>query len=339
MSAVLEALEERAGASSTDRPAWLSQRHHGVTATDIAKLMRATPAGRRRLIEDKVAGKELNLSFKRAARWGTVREAYIADWLRRRFNVEANDRLFRGAGNDRHLATPDGIGLDFDERVTASEIKTGEDDLTPGPPEAIVDGVLRVDLVGDAFRRSSEFWKKGYYDQVQWQILVLGADRGRFTWEQHDGDWSGWPERGPAPVEAEPRTVTIPRDDFRIDELVTTADLFLSDLDAAFAAGAVVVDPLLEALLREDIAASAAAKAARAALEAYVAANAIESYRSEAGSVSYAAGKGRTAFDQTAFKAAHPALAQEFMRTYPPGKPTLRVTPAKNEGADGVNET
>ncbi len=313
------------GVTSEDRDAWLDRRFGGVTATEIAKLMKATAAGRRSLIEGKLNKRDRDLRFRRAARWGTVREAYIADWLQRRFNIEPNARLFHALDNERHLATPDGIGLDFDERVTVSEIKVSEFDLHPGPT---VGGVLAIDPGPDSNR---PFWQKGYYDQIQWQIYVLGADRARFTWEQHDGDWSGWPGRGPNPLEDEPRTVIILRDDFRIDELVAVAEEFLADLDAARGVEAGPGDVVLDALIARDVEASAAAKSARAALEAYVAKHSVESYRAPAGSVSYGLGNGSMRFDQTAFKAAHPALAQEFTRLVPPNKPTLRVTPAKGE--------
>jgi len=223
----LEQLQARAVASSEDRSAWLAARARGVTATEVAKLAKDGEPYARSLAREKRSGVEqADLGGNRYIAWGRIREEYIAEWVDRRWSIASNQTLFHAVENRRHLATPDGVGVDFDDQLRIAEIKTSKHDLTPGVTDAL--GVLTV----PKRRHPAYFWKTGYYDQVQWQLHVTGADRALFAFEQHDDDWSRWPEQGPSLLATQPGFMWIVRDEKRIAELVNIADDFLALLDA-----------------------------------------------------------------------------------------------------------
>ncbi|TDW30988.1 YqaJ viral recombinase family protein [Cryobacterium psychrophilum] len=208
----LDDLLSRAGSSSEDRPAWHAERNGGVTATDIAKLDNGGPAVRRRLIEGKRAAGEPAELKSRAVAYGKQREAPLAEWVQRRYGIKPNTRVFHAALNSRHLATPDGIGINFDEALQLAEIKTTSTPLDTIP--------------------------RSYLLQMLWQLIVCGADRTLFVWELHDNDWSHWPKRPPQPV-GDPVAIWLTRSDIEallkrtVDQLVITADEFLTLLDTA----------------------------------------------------------------------------------------------------------
>lgn len=310
----LDALRGRAIASSEDRASWHAARAFGVTGSDIRRLRSATPAGRASMIAKKLAGgdevRELNV---RELVWGRVREDEIAGLVWARFRIEPNRFLFHARENRRHLATPDGVGVeeDFDSlavRVVTSEIKTGKFELDPSTSE--------------------HFGKYGYYDQVQWELYVAGGWRARFTWEQHDDDWSYWPEFGPRPLAAEPQGVWILRDDARITELVAIADDFLATLDAEAARDPEERDFELEALFADLVVAREQASAAEGALRSYLDATRRESAVTPLGKLSYGMGNGSVRFDSSAFKRDHPDLFAEYVRRSVPRKKTLRLNVA-----------
>jgi len=220
-------LAERAVASSEDRSAWLAARARGVTATEVAKLAKEGDTYARSLAREKRSGVEqADLSHNRYIRWGQIREEFVAEWIARRWDIAPNQTLFHAVGNVRHLATPDGVGVDFDDQLRISEVKTSKHDLCPGTSDPL--GVL----VLPKRRSAAYFWKTGYYEQVQWQLHVTGARQALFAYEQHDDDWSRWPEQGPSLLAPQPGFVWITRDEQRIGELVKVADGFLALLDS-----------------------------------------------------------------------------------------------------------
>lgn len=246
-SEVMESLAARVVADSTDRVTWLAARQTGVTATDIARLANGGPGVRLTIIAEKRAGAKDKGGGNARQRWGTIREAELADSVQVRDGIKPSTFVFHAVQNRRHLATPDGVGINFDDSLSCSEIKTTIWDLGPGP---VVHGVFRIDLLTEDVRSTLKFWTDTYYyDQMQWEMHVVGADRTRFTWEVHDNDWSGWPVRGPKPVEK--HSVWIPRDEARIAELVALADGLLFDIDSdreAMDAGGPTVDETLDTL-------------------------------------------------------------------------------------------
>jgi len=143
---------ERFIASSQTRDLWLAARDRGVTATQVAKA--STPAGMKEVlaqIENPVAV-EPNAFMD----WGNEREAYIAHVVKERYGIMPNDWLLcaDGPANSWMLATPDGLSMDH---KLIGEYKTSSKPLDKIPAN--------------------------YMRQVQWQLMVSGAERALFAYE------------------------------------------------------------------------------------------------------------------------------------------------------------
>lgn len=299
---VLADLLARAGAPDTDRPAWLAERRGGITATEVRDLhIRAKSTAKLCAIKlEHEAEKDLGQFIPRI-RYGKDREPAIAEQLRGEGFIPES-RVFHHPENSRYLASPDGIRVDFDENLDVSEIKTDEHGIRPGTPE----------------------WDAtGYEYQAQWVMFVTGARRCRFVVEECIRTPDGFEPGGIV-------RFWIERDEAVIAELVETADAFLAAMDDMRENG---IDPIAVALLEDALAAGEAAKNARTALEEYCASTGLSSLRIPEGSLSYSTPAPRKAFQQSAFKDAHPDMYAEFEETVPASKPTLRVTPrrSKNE--------
>lgn len=221
---VVAELEQRAGASDKDREQWLAERRRGVTATEIRELMLGN------ITDEELADRKLgrirdDFAGNAYTAWGNEREPVIAAIVEQRWAIRPESRVFRAADNPRHLASPDGLGVDFDETLRASEIKTGAErfDLAPW---------------------GHDFEKKGYGLQIQWNHHVLGAERTLYSWEQRLG----------MPGSFRPgllRHEWVERDDKVIARLVERADRFLAVLDARAAeepAGPAPIDEELDTL-------------------------------------------------------------------------------------------
>lgn len=235
MSAVMESpvlaeLMARAGASDQDREAWLAERRTGVTATEVKDLYLKGPTFKRELIEKKLGIRGEDFQSNKWTEWGKKREPIIAAWVASRFAIADEHRVFRAADNARFLASPDGVGVNWDDELSVSEIKTSKFDITPG---------------------SEKFDQIGYRIQMTWSMRVTGARRCLYAWEQHDDVWvlrgGQFPE--PLPLQAEPLSEWIEYDEKLADELEAIALDFLVELDAARAAheagdGPVVDDEL-----------------------------------------------------------------------------------------------
>jgi hypothetical protein len=137
--------------------------------------------------------------------------------------------VFRATDNRRFLASPDGLGVDFDDQLVLSEIKTSKDDIAPG---------------------TEHFVSKGYRAQMVWQMRVMGARRCVYAWEQHDSDWQ---DRGgsylePAPLYEEPLYAWVEYDEKLAAELEAIALDFLAALDSEREVGAPVIDDELDTM-------------------------------------------------------------------------------------------
>lgn len=211
------------------RQAWLDQRRGGITATEIRDW--ENPGDRRKIIGGKVTGEFEDLSHVTAINHGNLREPQIAAWVEERFGIAPCDAVYSHGENPRWLASPDGVALDpFTGALLVgapaarlSEIKTSARDLLPG--------ALDESRVLVAVDPSSYFAKRNYYDQVQWQMLVMNATMTLFVWEQHDGKID--PETGTYSPVGPPQWCWIPRDQARIDVLVERAGRALPEIDAA----------------------------------------------------------------------------------------------------------
>ncbi len=216
--AVLAELESRAGASDKDRQVWLAERRRGITATEIRDLVIGAKS-MQALIEEKLSDEATpDLSRVPVIGWGKQREPIIAEVLRGE-GFAPESRVFRHPRNPRHLASPDGVRIDFDEQLQVSEIKTSWHDLPPGSPELA---------------------KKGYAIQCQWVMYVIGATACRFVVEERielpDGSFA------PGILHRH----WLQRDDLLIDDLVERANAFLAELDRQRAEGAPEVDEVID---------------------------------------------------------------------------------------------
>lgn len=239
MSTATKILTAHPGPASQTKE-WYGQRMEGITATEVRDLAKGYKSSRNKIAREKLTGDRANLAGKPAVEYGKLREPLIAAWVQRRFGIPASDLLYVQDADPRYLATPDGVEVDeMLGEVFASEVKTSKHDLTPG---RMKDGVLVLTKGpgGKWYLQDNYFAKTGYYDQMQWQMYVMGASRTLFAWEQHDDDWSEWPTRAPRTLSEEPGWCWVLRDDKRIAELKVIADEFLEEvkvLRAAIAAG------------------------------------------------------------------------------------------------------
>lgn len=184
-------LAARIVADSRDRVAWIRARSRGITATDVATLtsLKAIP----RAADSKLMGS--GFSGNAYTAHGRLREPEIAAWVAATHGIQPSSALFHAEIEKRHLATPDGVGLDQAGRVILAEIKT-----------------------------TNKSWRsipRTYLRQVWWQQHVLGAERTLVAWEEHD-DF--------VPVGDEPRCAWVDRDEQEIAQLVRLATALIDEL-------------------------------------------------------------------------------------------------------------
>ncbi|MFL0410772.1 YqaJ viral recombinase family protein [Microbacterium paludicola] len=185
-------LQARILADSRDRVAWLRARARGITATDVASLT-ASDKSIARAADQKLMGSRF--SGNSYTDHGRRREPEIAAWVAATHGIQPSSALFHAVVEKRHLATPDGIGVDAQGRVALAEIKT-----------------------------TNKSWRsipRSYLRQVWWQQHVLGAERTLFVWEEH---------RDFQPLHDEPKCTWIERDDREIALLVRLATRLIDEL-------------------------------------------------------------------------------------------------------------
>ncbi|HWI31861.1 MAG TPA: YqaJ viral recombinase family protein [Microbacterium sp.] len=185
------ALAARIVADSRDRVAWVRARSRGITATDVATLTSANAIAK--AADAKLMGSRFSGNAYTAH--GRVREPEIARWVAATHGILPSSALFHAEIEKRHLATPDGVAVDGQGRVTLCEIKT-----TAKPWRSI---------------------PRSYMRQVWWQQHVLGAERTLIAWEEHDAF---------VPIDEEPKCAWIERDDVEIDRLVRLATSLIDEL-------------------------------------------------------------------------------------------------------------
>jgi hypothetical protein len=200
---------------NVDEAKWLELRRTGVTATEVAKLATKRPGEIRNITTEKLTGERSFFGNKYTA-WGLERESAIAKDLFKDHGILASDVLFHAPGNERHLATPDGVKVDTNGSITISEIKTSKFDLDPA---------------GDHFAKTS------YYDQIQWQMYVMGqtCTKCLFAWETHDDNWQVGSDGIERPEPLDLNIAWIDRDEERIEVLLNVADTFLEEIEWAAA--------------------------------------------------------------------------------------------------------
>ncbi|WP_137843162.1 YqaJ viral recombinase family protein [Microbacterium sp. 2FI] len=184
-------LAARVVADSRDRVAWIRARSRGITATDVATLTSVNAIAK--AADAKLMGS--GFSGNAYTTHGRVREPEIAAWVAATHGIQPSSALFHAVVEKRHLATPDGVAVDTDGRITLCEIKT-----------------------------TNKSWRsipRSYLRQIWWQQHVLGAERTLVAWEQHDAF---------IPVGDEPRCAWVDRDDAEIDKLVGLATALIDEL-------------------------------------------------------------------------------------------------------------
>jgi len=184
-------LAARIVADSRDRVAWVRARSRGITATDVAQLTSERAIAR--AADAKLMGS--GFSGNAYTAHGRAREPEIAAWVAATHGIQPSSALFHAVVEKRHLATPDGIAVDAQGRVTLAEIKT-----------------------------TNKAWRnipRSYLRQVWWQQHVLGAERTLVAWEQHD-DF--------VPIGDEPKCAWVDRDDAEIAKLVKLATALIDEL-------------------------------------------------------------------------------------------------------------
>lgn len=185
-------LAARIVADSRDRVAWVRARSRGITATDVASLTSEKAIAR---AADAKLGGGARFTGNAFTDHGRKREPEIAAWVAATHGIRPSSALFRAVNEHRHLATPDGLAVSADGRITLAEIKT-----TNRPWRSI---------------------PRNYLRQVWWQQHVLGAERTLVVWEQHE-DF--------VPVGDEPHCAWVDRDDDEIKKLVGLATSLIDEL-------------------------------------------------------------------------------------------------------------
>jgi len=184
-------------ATSDDRPAWLSARRGGVTATQVAKA--ATPAGFTEALND--LRNPVEVEDNDFMRFGRENENWIAMWVKGEFGIMPNHWLIAAEDDPRMLSTPDGLSLDH---TLIAEIKTGG--KTPTRPPL------------------------PHVRQIQWQFRTTGAERCLYAFMPRIDVGGVF-----MPGLLEPLTWWVERDEAIITHLETTA-LRLLDSDERQAA-------------------------------------------------------------------------------------------------------
>ncbi len=184
-------LAARIIADSRDRVGWIRARSRGITATDVAGLTSEKAIAR--AADAKLGGS--GFSGNAYTDHGRRREPEIAAWVAATHGIQPSSALFHAVVEKRHLATPDGVGVDGSGRVVLAEIKT-----------------------------TNKTWRsipRNYLRQVWWQQHVLGAERTLVVWEEHQ-DF--------VPVGDEPRCAWVDRDEREIRKLVNLATDLIDEL-------------------------------------------------------------------------------------------------------------
>ena len=128
-----------------------------------------------------------------ATDWGIEREPFLLEWAR----FDQNTFLFHSPENLRFMATPDGI-RENETGIELCQVKTSSKPLTKIPAN--------------------------YFRQMQWEMYVMDAGRNLLVWEQH---------KDFIPVDLEPVSLWIDRDEDTITQLKKLADALLVRLDEA----------------------------------------------------------------------------------------------------------
>lgn len=184
-------------------PVWYEARQRGITATDIAKIAGLHPYGSAwEVYQDKI-GDPLPDDAGEAAEIGHLLEPVIAEeWARRHSRTIVPAGLYGSGSIDWMLATPDRLVL----RAKSAPTEPAEVD---GPLEVKTAlGWIALDWDGDVVPDQ-------HMIQLQWQMAVLGSDRGFVACLA-----------GPSI-----KSFEVDRDQEYIDDLIAIAERFRHDVE------------------------------------------------------------------------------------------------------------
>lgn len=272
-----------------ESPEWFAARAAGVTASDMQTLGRGSLPAFAQIKRQKI---DPGAGFVDTpyTRWGKEREPHIASTIEFLHGVPANKQIAVSTLDERWRATPDGWDAAL---ARLGEYKTTIHDW----PEEI-----------DAIPRH-------YRDQVAWAQYVFDAGETIFAWEVNLGFT-------PGPI----RSLIIPRDEERIEQLVEIAEDFwtfrtsdqpLGEYDDLIAAWAEIAAELAEVESRKEaIAEQIRTRAGGADL----------AVKSPFGSISLTLPSPRKTLNSAQLREDHPDLYASYEVSTPATKQTLRVT-------------
>ncbi|WKD60892.1 YqaJ-like viral recombinase domain protein [Corynebacterium ciconiae DSM 44920] len=282
-----------------DEAGWLEARRSYITATMIARLA-ASRAEWPRLWRERETG-ESSFHGNAYTEWGKSREPEIAEYAR----MFVDSRLEHSSDLYVHddgvsACSPDMVALDDDGLL--AEIKTVKaENAWPVPPYGA---------------DPRDFIPARYFDQVQWQLMVTGAQECIFLWEPHT-DFT------PGRIE----WCVVKRNNKRIEELCAIRDEFLAG-DWRDDESRPEVDELLQRIKELRLMKRPLEEEEREVLDRLREAlgDSDVSYEGAGLRLSYTLPKPRRTWQGKEFAKAHPDLAAEFTREVPATKRTLRVT-------------
>lgn len=139
---------------------WLEERRSFVTASEIGQLAQRNQTYWDQLAREKATGERKEFKTK-YTEWGHEREPVIIEWVQNEADplIVGNDQLYVSTRWPKYAATPDGIRMDG---AVTCQVKTS---ATPMSEDTI---------------------PQHYYDQVQWELMVVGAEYCIFAVEQHE---------------------------------------------------------------------------------------------------------------------------------------------------------
>lgn len=226
---VLELLQPRQVANDKiDKDAWLRARLSGITATEAKVLHTGSSRDKAEVVRKKLEGDDF--TGNQFTEWGSYREAHLLQLA----GAREYGWLVHAPGNERHLATPDGLRLTWDGFAVV-ECKTSKYDISFG---------------------SERFNSYGYLWQMLWQMYAAETDEAFYAWELHDDDWSRWKMRprddesrwhefGPQPVASRVEHVVLtPELRAELDKMRAAADRALVRLDKKLAEARAAADPV-----------------------------------------------------------------------------------------------
>ena len=216
LDAVMLELEPRQRANDKiDRDYWLRTRLTGITATEAKVLHTGSTRDKSDVVKKKIEGDDFR--GNKYTDWGSYREAYLLE----RAGATEYGWLVHAPGNERHLATPDGLRRTW-SGFAVVECKTSKHDISMA---------------------STAFDNYGYLWQIIWQMYCANTDEAYYVWEQHDDDWSRWSSRpmdrpevwfeyGPQPLQCHVEHIVLtPELKVELDKMIAASDRALVRLD------------------------------------------------------------------------------------------------------------